>query len=38
MEGDDLSAPIREVVSRQYSEVKSAHDRIRQLRDRAKAR
>ncbi len=37
MEGDDLSAPVRAIVSRQYSEVKSAHDRIKQLRDAAKA-
>ena len=37
MEGDGLSAPIRDIVSRQYSEVKSAHDRIKQLRDTAKA-
>jgi uncharacterized protein (TIGR02284 family) len=36
MEGDDLSAPVRDIVSRQYREVKSAHDRIKQLRDRAK--
>lgn len=38
IEGDGLSAPIRDIVSRQYSEVKSAHDRIRQLRDIAKAK
>jgi uncharacterized protein (TIGR02284 family) len=37
MEGEGLSAPIRDIVSRQYSEVKSAHDRIKQLRDTAKA-
>jgi len=37
MEDDDLSAPVRDIVSRQYSEVKSAHDRIKQLRDAAKA-
>jgi uncharacterized protein (TIGR02284 family) len=36
MEGD-LSAPISEIVSRQYSEVQSAHDRIKSLRDAAKA-
>jgi uncharacterized protein (TIGR02284 family) len=35
---DDLSAPIRDIVSRQYGEVKSAHDRIKQLRDASKAR
>ena len=37
IEGDELSAPIREIVARQYGEVKSAHDRIKQLRDTAKA-
>jgi uncharacterized protein (TIGR02284 family) len=36
MAGDDLSAPVREIVSRQYREVKSAHDRIKQLRDATK--
>jgi uncharacterized protein (TIGR02284 family) len=34
---EDLSAPIREIVSRQFSEVQSAHDRIKGLRDAAKA-
>jgi uncharacterized protein (TIGR02284 family) len=34
---DDLSSPVRDIVARQYREVKSAHDRIRQLRDTAKA-
>jgi uncharacterized protein (TIGR02284 family) len=33
---DDLSSPLREVVSRQYSEIKSAHDRVKQLRDATK--
>jgi uncharacterized protein (TIGR02284 family) len=33
---DNLSSPLRELVSRQYSEVKSAHDRIKTLRDTAK--
>jgi uncharacterized protein (TIGR02284 family) len=28
-----IPAPIRDIVSRQYTEVKSAHDRIRDLRD-----
>jgi uncharacterized protein (TIGR02284 family) len=37
MEDDGLSAPVRDIVSRQYSEVKSAHDRIKQLRDASKA-
>ena len=36
MEEDELSAPIRETISRQYAEVKSAHDRIRALRDATK--
>ena len=36
MEGDDLSAPVREIVAQQYTEVKSSHDRIKQLRDTAK--
>lgn len=34
---DGLSAPISDIVARQYGEVKSAHDRIKQLRDAAKA-
>jgi uncharacterized protein (TIGR02284 family) len=33
MEDEDLTAPVREIISRQYSEVKSAHDRVKQLRD-----
>ena len=32
----DLSSPIREIVSRQFSEIKIAHDRVKQLRDAAK--
>jgi len=35
-EKEELSSPIREIVSRQYSEVKTAHDRIKQLRDATK--
>jgi len=31
-----LTPPLREVLSRQYSEVKAAHDRIKTLRDTAK--
>ena len=31
----DLPAPVKEIVSRQSTEVKSAHDRIRGLRDAA---
>ena len=30
---DGLSSPIREIVVRQYHEVKSAHDRVHYLRD-----
>jgi uncharacterized protein (TIGR02284 family) len=33
---DNLGAPLGDIVSRQYSEVKSAHDRIKMLRDTAK--
>lgn len=37
MEDDsNLSAPIRETVSRQYTEIKAAHDRIKALRDASK--
>jgi uncharacterized protein (TIGR02284 family) len=31
-----LSAPVREIVSRQYTDIKAAHDRIRDLRDATK--
>jgi len=38
MEDDsNLSAPIRETVSRQYVAVKAAHDEIKALRDAAKS-
>jgi uncharacterized protein (TIGR02284 family) len=33
MESDELSSPIRETITRQYTDVKRAHDRIRSLRD-----
>ena len=33
---EELSAPIRETISRQYADLKRAHDRIRELRDAAK--
>jgi len=33
---DNLPAPLQETVSRQYSEIKNAHDRIKNLRDTAK--
>jgi uncharacterized protein (TIGR02284 family) len=36
IEEEELSSPIRDIVSRQYSEVKSAHDKIKSLRDAAK--
>ncbi len=32
----DLSSPIRDTISRQYTEVKAAHDRVRGLRDARK--
>jgi uncharacterized protein (TIGR02284 family) len=32
---DNLPAPLSDIVSRQYSDIKSAHDRIRTLRDTA---
>jgi uncharacterized protein (TIGR02284 family) len=37
MEKQELAAPVREIVSRQFTEVKSAHDRIKQLRDASKS-
>jgi uncharacterized protein (TIGR02284 family) len=33
---DDLPAPLRDIISRQYTDIISAHDRIRNLRDTAK--
>ena len=36
MEDDSLSAPVREIVSRQYTDVKAAHDKIKALRDARK--
>jgi len=33
MEEENLAAPVREIISRQYAEVQNAHDRIKQLRD-----
>ena len=35
---DALTSPLRDLVSRQYSEIKSAHDRVKHLRDAAKNR
>jgi uncharacterized protein (TIGR02284 family) len=34
---EDISSPIREIISRQFGEVKNAHDRIRSLRDATKS-
>jgi len=33
---DGLTGQVREIVSRQFTEIKSAHDRVKQLRDAAK--
>jgi len=33
MEDEDLSSPVRQIVARQYMDVKRTHDRIRELRD-----
>jgi uncharacterized protein (TIGR02284 family) len=33
---DGLTGSLREIVSRQFSEIKSAHDRVKHLRDAAK--
>ena len=33
---DGLTSPLRDVVSLQYSEIKTAHDRVKHLRDAAK--
>jgi uncharacterized protein (TIGR02284 family) len=33
MEEEDLAAPVREIILRQYAEVQSAHDRIKLFRD-----
>jgi uncharacterized protein (TIGR02284 family) len=33
---DGLSVPVQELVSRQYAEIKQAHDRVKRLRDAAK--
>ncbi len=33
---DNLSAPLRQIVSRQYAQIKEAHDRIKNLRDTTK--
>src|SRR4051812_13607655 len=36
MEGDKLSSTIRDTISRQYADVKQAHDHIKALRDASK--
>ena len=36
MEEEELSSAIRETISRQYADVKRAHDHIKALRDAAK--
>src|SRR5262249_37756695 len=33
LEDEDLTGPVREIVSRQYEKVKSVHDRIKHLRN-----
>jgi|SRR6476620_2915215 len=33
LEDEDLTGPVREIISRQYVNVKSVHDRVKQLRD-----
>ena len=32
-----LSGPVQEIVSRQYAQIKEAHDRVKSLRDAAKS-
>jgi uncharacterized protein (TIGR02284 family) len=36
MEEDELSSNIRDTISRQYADVKKAHDHIKALRDASK--
>ena len=36
MESNDLTSPIRDTISRQYTDVKAAHDRVKALRDASK--
>lgn len=33
LENEDLTGPVRQIISRQYEKVRSVHDRIKQLRD-----
>src|SRR5437016_12702434 len=34
---EEITSPVRDIIERQYREVKHAHDRIKNLRDAAKA-
>ena len=36
IEDKNLSSPLRDIVSRQYTDVKAAHDRVKALRDQTK--
>lgn len=36
MEEKDLTGPVRDTISRQYTEVKAAHDKVKALRDARK--
>ncbi len=36
MEDENLSSPLRDIISRQYTDVKAAHDRVKSLRDQRK--
>ena len=36
MEEENLSSPLRDLISRQFTEVKAAHDRVKALRDQTK--
>ncbi|MDQ6622274.1 MAG: PA2169 family four-helix-bundle protein, partial [Verrucomicrobiota bacterium] len=36
MEGNTLMSPARDTVSRQYTDVKAAHDRVKAMRDARK--
>ena len=33
MEEKELAGPVRDIISRQYTEVKAAHDKVKALRD-----
>ena len=33
---DGLSAPVQQIVSQQYAQIKKAHDRVKHLRDATK--